>query len=159
MFGTSAGGHLVAMLGTTGENEKLAGELGKHHDLSSRVMCVVDFFGPTELLTMGTWHDNPGSPESKLVGGTLQETKDVARQASPVSYVSKDAVPFLIIHGAQDKVVPFDQSVKFHAALKASGAKSTLLEMPDAGHGEPFQSGKFDGQVRAFFDKHLRGVE
>ncbi|MBI2480304.1 MAG: alpha/beta hydrolase, partial [Planctomycetia bacterium] len=159
VFGTSAGGHLVAMLGTTGDNKALEGDLGKYQNVSSRVTCVVDFFGPTELLTMGTWHDNPGSPESKLVGGTLQETKDVARQASPITHASKDAVPFLIIHGTKDAVVPFDQSVKFHAALKAVGVDSTLLEMSDAGHGEPFHSGKFGSQMQAFFDKHLRGVE
>lgn len=157
--GTSAGGHLVAMLGTTGDNETLAGDLGTHNDLSGRVTCVVDFFGPTDLLTMGTWHNNPGSPESSLVGGTLQETKEVARQASPLTHVSKDDVPFLIIHGTEDKVVPFDQSKKFHAALKASGVDSTLLEMSGGGHGDPYHLGKFDQQMRAFFDKHLRDVQ
>jgi acetyl esterase/lipase len=75
VFGTSAGGHLVAMLGTTIGNKELEGDLGPHVGSSSAVTCVVDFFGPTELLTMGGWHDNPGSPEAMLVGGTLQETK------------------------------------------------------------------------------------
>lgn len=156
VIGSSAGGHLVSMLGTTGGDESLAGILGEHRDVSSRVTCVVDFFGPSELLTMGTWHDNPGSPEAKLVGGTLQETKDVAREASPLTHVSKDSVPFLIIHGTDDAVVPFEQSVKLHAALKKAGVETTLLEMSGAGHGDPYHSGRFDTQVRAFFDKHLR---
>lgn len=159
VMGSSAGGHLVAMLGTTGDDQSLAGTLGKNRDVSSRVTCVVDFFGPSELLTMGTWHDNPGSPESKLVGGPLQETKDVAREGSLLTHVSKDSVPFLIIHGTEDAVVPFEQSVKLNAVLEKAGIETTLIEVPGAGHGEPYHSGKFDAQVRAFFDRYLRMVE
>lgn len=157
VMGTSAGGHLSAMLGTTAGDDALEGTLGSHLDVSSRVTCVVDFFGPTELLTLGTWHDNPQSPESKLVGGTLQETKEVARQASPLTHVSKGDAPCLIIHGSKDTVVPFAQSVKFHAALQAAGVESALLEMPGAGHNEPYASGQFDEQVLRFFERHLRG--
>lgn len=158
VFGTSAGGHLSAMLGTTAGDGALEGRLGKYGGFSSRVTCAVDFFGPTELLTMGTWHDNPGSPESKLVGGTLQETKEVAKQASPITHVRKDAVPFLIVHGTEDTVVPYDQSASFHAVLRKAGVDSTLLKAEGAGHSEPFDTGQFSRQVRAFFDKHLRGV-
>lgn len=157
VFGSSAGGHLSAMLGTTEGHPTLEGELGPHVGVSSRVRCVVDFFGPTELLTMGTWHDNPGSPESKLVGGTLQEMREVAIEASPLSHVSDRATPFLIIHGTADAVVPFEQSVKFHAALEAAGVESALHEMPEAGHGEPQLSGAFDAEMREFFDRHLQG--
>lgn len=159
VFGTSAGGHLAAMLGTTNNSKELAGDRDRQPVVSSRVSCVVDYFGPSELLTMGSWHNNPSSPESKLVGGTLQETKIVAREASPITHVSNDDVPFLIIHGTLDKVVPFEQSVKLHNALKTAGVETTLIEVPGAGHGEPFHSGKFDSQVRAFLDKHLRGVD
>jgi len=158
VFGTSAGGHLAAMLGTTNNSKDLAINPEGQQVASSRVSCVVNFFGPSELLTMGTWHNNPSSPESKLVGGPLQESKAVAREASPITHVSNDDVPFLIIHGTLDKVVPFDQSVKLHNAVKTAGVETTLVEVPGAGHGEPFQSGKFDSQVRAFFDKHLHGV-
>lgn len=155
VFGTSAGGHLVAMLGTTIGNKELEGDLGPHVGSSSAVTCVVDFFGPTELLTMGGWHDNPGSPEAMLVGGTLQERKDVANQASPINHVSPDDVPFLILHGSADKTVPIAQSAKFHAALQKAGVESAFFEMPGGGHGAPFRSGKFDDKVRAFFDRHL----
>lgn len=71
--GTSAGGHLVAMLGTSGDAPELEGQLGAHLQESSRVHCVVDQFGPADLLTMGGWHNGPGSPESKLLGGPIQE--------------------------------------------------------------------------------------
>ena len=74
VWGSSAGGHLVAMLGVSGEVEALEGKLGEHLDQDSRVQCVVNFFGPSELLTMGDHpssiaHNAPESPESLLVGG------------------------------------------------------------------------------------------
>ncbi|MCA9047144.1 MAG: alpha/beta hydrolase [Planctomycetaceae bacterium] len=157
--GNSAGGHLVAMLGTTNGMKGLEGELGPNTQFRSDVTCVVDFFGPTDLLTMGTWHDHPDSPESSLVGGPLQKTKDVARQASPITHVSKDDVPFLIIHGTTDKVVPFDQSVRFHAALKNVYVETTLITRTGEGHGEPYHNGQSDALVREFFDKHLLGAD
>lgn len=159
VFGSSAGGHLAAMLGVTIDSPEFDGTLGPHEGVSSRVTCVIDFFGPTELLTMGTWHDNPGSPESKLVGGTLQQTKDVAIRASPITHVSPDDVPFLIIHGTEDEVVPYAQSVTFHAALKAAGVESTLITMSDAGHGVPYRSGRYAEQARQFLGRHLGGTE
>lgn len=115
--GTSAGGHLVAMLGTTGDVKELEGKLGEHLNESSRVTCVVDQFGPTDLLAMGGSHNNPNSPESKLVGGAVQETQKVAREASATTHVSKDDPPFLLIHGTSDNVVPFNQSELLHEAL------------------------------------------
>ena len=161
IMGTSAGGHLVAMLGTSGGVESLEGDLGKYKDESSRVTCVVDFFGPTELLTMGKSsridHDAPGSPESKLVGGPLQETQEVAKQASPITHVSKDDAPILIAHGTDDLLVPFEQSVKFQAKLKEVGVEAILIKMVDAGHG--FRSRELDERVQMFFDRHLRNVE
>ena len=108
--GTSAGGHLVAMLGTGGDVLELEGELGDHLKVSSRVNCVVDQYGPTDLLTMGGFHNNANSPESKLLGGAVQDNKKAARNASPTSYVSKDDPPVLLIHGTNDPVVPFNQS-------------------------------------------------
>src|SRR5579872_5779829 len=91
--GTSAGGHLVAMLGTSGDVAVLEGNLGEHASVSSRVACVVDEFGLTELLAMGGSHDNANSPESRLVGGAIQDNQDAARNASPTTYVSKDDPP------------------------------------------------------------------
>jgi acetyl esterase/lipase len=121
--GTSAGGHLVAILGTTGAVPELEGTLGEHVKESSRVQCVVDQFGPTDLLAMGGSHNNPNSPESKLVGGAIQENKEAARNASPTSYVSKDDPPFLLIHGTNDRTVPFNQSELLHEALKKVGVE------------------------------------
>ncbi len=100
VIGASAGGHLAAMLGTGGGVAALEGDVGTHTDVSSRVKCVVDQFGPSDLPAMGDYpgridHNAPDSPESELIGGALPANKDKARAASPITYVSRDdsAVP------------------------------------------------------------------
>ncbi|GAA5507567.1 alpha/beta hydrolase fold domain-containing protein [Novipirellula caenicola] len=156
--GTSAGGHLVAMLGTTGDVPELEGQLGDHLSHSSSVNCVVDQYGPTDLLSMGGWHDDANSPESKLVGGTLQENPKAARNASPITYVSKNDSPFLIIHGTDDRVVPLDQSEQLHEALSKVGVESMLVPVQGGGHGR-FSSPEVAKRLKQFFDKHLLGKE
>jgi len=162
IMGSSAGGHLVAMLGTSGGVASLEGNLGDFDDTDSRVKCVVDLYGPTELLTMGNSgrikHDDPGSPESKLVGGPLQERKDVARSASPITHVTKDDAPILIVHGTNDPLVPFEQSVSFENRLKEAGVDATLITIEGGTHGG-FRNPKLRDIVSAFFDKHLRGID
>jgi len=162
IMGTSAGGHLVAMLGTSGDVKELEGDLGKHDAQDSRVTCVVDFFGPTEMLTMGKSpgldHNAPGSPEAKLLGGPVQETKEVARSASPITHVSKDDPPFLIVHGTDDSLVPFEQSSKFQKTLKAAGVLATLITIKDGKHGG-FRNRKLDELMQTFFNIHLRGLD
>ena len=161
VWGSSAGGHLVAMLGTSGGVKKLEGKLGGHLDQDSRVTCVVDYFGPSDLLTMGKYpsrmkHDAPDSPESILVGGPLQETEEAARNASPTSYVSKDDPPFLIVHGDKDPLVPHNQSARLAEALRKAGADVKFITIKGGGHGG-FSSEELTGRVHRFLDKHLRG--
>ena len=97
-------------------------------------MCV-DFFGPADLLTMEAQsgensrmkHNTPDSPESLLVGGTFRASRDrPARRASPITYVTRDDPPMLIVHGDADPLVPYQQSEEFEAALKKAGVKATL---------------------------------
>ena len=138
-WGASAGGHLVALLGVTGGTAELEGTV---NDLkqSSRVQAVIDWFGPTDFLHIGEpesdlKHNAPDSPESKLIGGPVLENKDKAAKASPITYVSKDAPPFLIMHGDKDRTVPFDQSERLYHALKKAGVDATFVPMKGAGHG------------------------
>ena len=156
--GPSAGGHLVEMLGTSGDVPELEGKLGEHLKESSRVTCVVDQFGPADLLAMGGSHNNPNSPESRLAGGAVQETQKVAREASATTHVSKDDPPFLLIHGTNDNVVPFNQSELLHDALKKAGVESTLVPVQGGGHGN-FRTNEVAERLRQFFDKHLRGKD
>jgi acetyl esterase/lipase len=158
-WGPSAGGHLVAMLGTTGHVTEF--EVGEHLDLSSRVQCVVDYFGPTDFLRMDTQrppdgmiHDTPDSPESQLVGGPIQENPEKTARANPITYVTADAPPFLVVHGNQDPLVPYQQSVLLVNALIVAGVDVTFYTVIGAGHGR-FTDPALPKVTAAFLAKHL----
>ena len=164
VWGASAGGHLVALLGTSGGVEDREGK-GGNADQSSRVHAVVDFFGPTDFLQMdahavpGTRlkHDLPTSPESRLIGGAIQENVEKVGRANPIKFVTKDAPPFLIVHGEQDPLVPCHQSELLYEALKRAGSDVTFYKIGGAGHGSPeFNTDMMRAAVQAFFDKHLK---
>jgi len=156
-WGASAGGHLVAMLGTAGDVKEF--DVGDHLDQSSKVQAVVDFFGPAELHTMGDAystmkHNAPDSPESLLIGAPILENAEKAKRASPVTYVSNDDAPILIMHGNKDVTVPHDQSVRFEKALREAGVDVTFHTVEGAGHG--FGGPEIDRRVNEFFEKHLK---
>ncbi len=153
-WGSSAGGHLVALLGTSGDVKELEG--GKVEKTSSRVQCVVDYFGPTDFTKMGGNHDKAGSPESNLVGGPVQEKKEKAKAANPITYVDKDDPPFLIVHGDKDPLVPYSQSELLEAALKEVKVPVELVAIKGGGHGGPeFFAPPKQKLVEEFFGKHL----
>ncbi len=161
VWGSSAGGHLVAMLGASGDVERLEGKLGSYTDVSSRVQAVVDYYGPSDLAAMSEYpsnmdHDGPASPEGRLVGGRVSEKKDVARDASTTTYATDDDPPFLIVHGDADMTVPYNQSERLQAALEAAQVDSLLITVNGAGHGG-FRSNELLRRVRLFLDKTLRG--
>ena len=160
VWGTSAGGHLVAMLGVSGDVKELEGKIGKNLKFDSRVACVVNWFGPTDMLTIGKYpsrlkHDAPDSPEAKLLGGAIHKNKAAARNASPVTHVSKGDSPFLTMHGTNDQTVPFNQGERIHEALTKAGVPSIFVKMVGAGHGG-FRPPETQKRVKAFIEKHLR---
>ena len=161
VWGSSAGGHLVALLGTSGGVKEF--EVGANLEISSRVQAVCDFYGPTDLLQFVATphyqgHGKPDSPESKLLGGTVAEVPDKAARANPITYVSKETPPFLIVHGSQDPTVPPQQSELLLAALQKAGVASQHHVIPGAKHGGPeFSAPEIQTMVAAFFDRHLRG--
>lgn len=162
VWGTSAGGHLVAMLGTSGDVPELEGDLGGSDETSSAVACVANYFGPTEMLAMigppsRIDHAAADAPEAKLIGGPLRENPEKAKAASPVTYVSADDPPVLTVHGTEDPLVPYDQGVRFDKALREAGVTSYLVTVEGGGHGGfPPEA---EERLRAFFEKHLRGQE
>jgi len=162
VWGTSAGGHLVSMLGTCGDVKELEGTLGKNLDQDSKVTCVVNYFGPEDFLTMvrqpSTIDRTKGNdyPEAKLLGGPVPERESVAKEASPVTHISKGDAPFFTAHGTKDPLVPFAQAEELHTALQKAGVPSHLQEMTNGGHG--FQSPVLDERVKQFLDLHLRGM-
>lgn len=154
-MGSSAGGHLVALMGT-----RPAGE----EKISSRVQAVCDWFGPTDLLTMPPNVVSEKRPlekvsqsnGAKLLGSTVRDVPELAKDASALHQVSKDDSPFLIMHGSEDPGVPVAQSERFHAALKQAGVSSQLVIVEGAGHGGPeFNAEEVQRTVSAFFRKWL----
>lgn len=158
VWGASAGGHLVALLGTTGHVRDF--DVGENLDQSSRVQCVIDWFGPADFLHYGDppWRglDYPKGVVAKLLGGTVSADPERARRASPVYFVQADAAPFLIMQGDRDNLVPLQQSELLHAALTKAGVESTLQVYPGAGHGGgPFGSPEALRLMGDFLNKHL----
>jgi acetyl esterase/lipase len=158
-WGESAGGHLVAMLGTAGHVMEY--EVGEHLEVSSRVQAVVDYFGPTDFLQMdahrlphGMIHDVADSPESELVGGPIQEHPERVARAHPIAYVDGDAPPFLIVHGDQDPLVPYHQSQLIYAALKEAGTTVIFYTVAGAGHGG-FTDPKVKALTKEFLSRHF----
>src|SRR5262245_56640685 len=133
VWGSSAGGHLVSLLGTSGDVKDVEGTLGTT-GVSSRVTCVVDFCGPSDFPNFEITSGAQG-PIAKLLGGLPKDRTEMSRQASPITDVSKDHPPFLVIHGTSDATVPFDQGVRFNDALKKGGVDSTLIRIEGGGHG------------------------
>ena len=160
VWGSSAGGHLVALLGTAGDVKQF--DKGPNLHVSSRVQAVCDFFGPTDLTKMSDFestmdHDAPDSPESQLIGGPVQKNKEACGRVNPITYVSKDDPPFLICHGDKDMLVPHNQSVLLNAALNKAGVNVKFHTVKGGGHG--FRNPEVDRMVLEFFDKHLREPE
>jgi acetyl esterase/lipase len=145
-WGESAGGHLAAMLGTTSGRPDAEGAVGLTDPAgaapSSAVQAVVDWYGPTDFAAMdrhtpadtGMTHDDPGSPESLLIGGPVQEHPDRVLGADPATWATAGTPPFLIQHGTRDRLVPFGQSVHLDAALRAAGVRSELVAVHGADH-------------------------
>lgn len=159
--GASAGGHLVTLLGLTGGVKDLEGDIGEFASLSSRVTCVVNVCGPSDLTTPliqgeAALKDDPAV--SGLIGGSLKDKLEVARAASPLTYVTSSAVPIMTVHGTQDLRVNFTNAEKLDAALKKAGATSLLIPVKNAGHGIPMGP-ELTGRILQFWDLHLRGVK
>ncbi|WP_405902034.1 alpha/beta hydrolase [Streptomyces sp. NBC_00656] len=141
-WGSSAGGHLAALLGLTGGDPAWEGN-GGHGAYPSDVQAVVDGYGPADLLHMdadslpgGVVNDiDPSSPPWGLLGGPTTEHPEPASQASPVSHVSGPTAPFLILHGDADLLVGPRQSERLFDALHGAGSEATLVSVHGAGHG------------------------
>lgn len=187
-WGSSAGGHLAALLATSGGVAEAEGNSGGNLDVSSRIQAAVDYFGPTDLLNMNADvttrprsvldHDAPDAPESQLIGfdaegqgiGVLRnnlsnpdppfpEKAALVRLANPIEHVSADDPPVFIAHGTRDNLVPRNQSVRLADALQVKGISHVLRIVEGAGHGFGPQSETVDAEAIAFLTKHLETEE
>lgn len=162
VWGDSAGGHLAALLGTTGDIKELEGA-GGHGDKSSKVQAVCDWYGPTNIALMQEQGsdlspDDPFSAPALLFGsGGLKRHSAAIRQADPCTHVSQSSAPFLVIHGDADTSVPLAQSKLLVNSLQALGKEAELVVLPGAVHGDSaFHSARVMNKCASFFDKHLK---
>lgn len=163
--GSSAGGHLAALMGTSGGVKELEG-VGGWPDQPSDVQAVVDFYGPTDFKAFVTTpgyerHNNAGSPESKLLGGgEVLPNKFGISRVNPITYVDKNDPPFLVIHGSNDRTVPVNQSETIKKALDLANVESTLHIIAGAGHGGPqFATPEVNQMLQKFLLKHLKAAD
>jgi acetyl esterase/lipase len=141
--GGSAGGHLALMLGLA------RGQKDFGADPAIKPLAILDFFGPADLNRMKSdleaIHSQTGlgllqDAGGKLLGAPLDASTEKAKMASPITYVSADAPPVLILQGGQDELVPAAQSERLHAALDQAGVKNELVVVAAAGHDGPLFS-------------------
>jgi acetyl esterase/lipase len=172
VVGGSAGGHLSALVGSSGGKKAFA-VIGEHQEQSDRVQCVCDIFGPANFSSvMQEAADDKNvrnifgfnsldDPYSRLIGVSLDSAdREKTDSVSPVYYVSKETPPMLILHGTHDALVPYAQSVKLAEALKAGGVPVWLQTLPGSGHGGPaFEKPVISELIQKFFDKHLKGAD
>ena len=158
--GTSAGGHLALLMGTTGGVNEYEGTIGGNADQSSSVQAVADFYGPTDFILRSKNQPAKTEPEDspvcQLIGGPVSENENQARFASPVYQVSEGDAPLLIIHGDKDTTVYLDQSQRMEETYRKAGLEVALEVVPGAGHGgEAYSAPDLRKIVAAFFKKHL----
>jgi acetyl esterase/lipase len=169
VWGGSAGGHLSALVATSGDVTDLEDLTLGNPTQSSRVQAVVDWFGPINFLTMDAHfkatgkgqqnHNDADSPESRLWGKAIQTIPDSVKMANPETYISVDDPVFFIQHGSIDKLVPTQQSVDFAEKLTANlGQVKVVMEVLEgANHGGPaFGTPENLAKVFRFLDKHLK---
>lgn len=152
-WGFSAGGHLASLAGVTGDLSSLEGNSGSA-GYSSSVQAVVAAAAPSDFFCPGGQMDGSREVEH-LFGGSVEQQEALARLAGPLSHVTADAPPFLLIHGVHDEVVPFEHAQRMYEALKAAGAEVTLLPTQE---GHDWGAGWYEiaQKYLAFFQRSLR---
>ena len=168
LFGSSAGGHLVSLAGTSDGVAALEDLTMGNATTSSRVQAVVDWYGPTDFTRMdaqalaqgcpASSHSTPDSAESQVLGCTVGDPAcaAAARRANPATYADAGDPPFLIMHGTQDCVVPRAQSTLLFNALRTAGSCAQMRTVNGAAHGgSPWTSVAVQDAVANFLDDAL----
>lgn len=161
IIGSSAGGHLAALVGVTNGHKTLEGEVGDHLDQSSDVHVVVSLFGASNLQTILSQSTEFGLqmriPALKLLlGNTPDQKADLAKIASPVEHLDKNDPPLLLVHGDADPQMPFAQSQEFARAYKQSHLPVQLMVMSGSRHGgDEFYDEERTSVLAQFLQRHL----
>ena len=176
IYGGSAGGHLSLMQGLAGGRGDPNARDAVEKE-SSRVQAVACFFPPTDFLNYGKegenalgrgvlaaykapfdFHEFDKKTNSFVPITDEKKVLEIGRQISPITHVSREAPPILIIHGDADKLVPIQQAEILVKKLKEAGAEAKLIVKPGAAHGWPDMA-KDMVHIADWFDAHLKKKE
>jgi acetyl esterase/lipase len=156
VMGGSAGGHLAQFLGVTADVKHFEGD-GGAADQSSRVACVVNYYGPSDFTKSYGKSKDAAEVLPLFLGGDLEKAHRRHIEASPLYWVTPDAAPTLCLHGTKDEYVAYEQATWIVDKLKAADVEADLLTLEGAGHGfKGDDAAKAEQAMIAFFDKHLK---
>ena len=155
LMGFSAGGYLASLMGTS-QNNKVSNFYFPNTYRPFQYKAVVDFYGPVDLVLL-PGNEDEKSPEGLLIGAAPLTRPDLAKAASPLTYIDKNDPPFLIYHGEKDNIVSNKQSKLFSAWLTYHGVKNELTIVKDAPHfGIMYDAEEIRSKVIAFLIQHLK---
>jgi acetyl esterase/lipase len=160
--GSSAGGHLAALVGVSNGHPGLEGRVGNEPDVSSDVQGIVSLYGAsnlTSILAQSTPHGlSVRVPALELLlGGQPDRVPELARLASPVFHVEATDPPLLLLHGDQDNQMPINQAHELEGAYRRLGLTAQLVVVHGAGHGGPLMTtSERLAQVTEFLDRHVK---
>jgi acetyl esterase/lipase len=162
--GSSAGGHLAALVGVSNGHAELEGSVGSERQVSSNVQAIVSLYGAsnlTSILAQSTPHGlSVRVPALELLlGGKPDAVPELARLASPVFHVAPSDPPLLMLHGDQDQQMPINQSHELEGAYTRLGLPVRLVVVHGSGHGGPaFTTQATLDLIDDFLRKHLPGA-
>lgn len=159
--GSSAGGHLAALVGVTNGHAQLEGTEGEYRSESSAVQGIISFYGAgniTTILSQSTPHGLSVRVPALdlLLGGQPDAQPDLARLASPAFHVSSNSPPLLLLHGDQDPQMPVNQALEMQGAYESAHRPVRLEIIHGAGHGgKSFYDDKRIALVKEFIRENL----
>jgi len=157
LIGFSAGGHLASLVGLSCNNTVKAFYAdGKKPGF--KISLVLDFYGPADFFTLkGNNDPSPKNPITLLLGAMATTRPDLAKIASPVTYIDRHDPPFLIVQGEKDESVNPEQSILLSKKLTAAGVKNELIIVPGAPHyGPMFDAQNIRERVLSYLEEYLK---
>jgi acetyl esterase/lipase len=156
VMGGSAGGHLALFLGVTGGVAQFEGD-GPNREHSSRVQCVVSYYGPSDLTKSYGRSVDAAEVLPLFLGGDVNQARAMHLKASPLYWVTPEAPPTLAIQGTKDRYVNYEQSVWIIDRLLAAGVPAELETIEGADHGfKGADAERAEKRMTGFFDRHLK---
>lgn len=162
IIGSSAGGHLAALVGVTNGEKDLEGNVGGHLDQSSAVHCIVSLYGASNLQTILSQSTEAGIKMrvpalQLLLGGQPTEKPELAKQASPVAHLDKQDPPLLLIHGDADPQMPIEQSRELAEAYGVLKLPVQFIIVEGGKHGgAEFYDEERTTKTVLFLNSHLK---